>query len=61
MNGMQECEFEGEHEKCPKYRAKNERQGHVNLICLWFLDNWTEEKGGAVCRLPPPKKGDEKC
>jgi hypothetical protein len=56
MNGMQECKFLSEHEKCPNYLAKNEKHGHVNLACLWFLDNWTEEKGGAICTLPPPKK-----
>jgi hypothetical protein len=56
MNGeMKKCLFEGEQEKCSDYLAKSERHGHVNLTCLWFLDNWLEKKGGAICRLPPPR------
>ncbi len=56
MNGeMKKCLFEGEQEKCSDYVVKNAKPGHANLTCLWFLDNWLEERGGAICTLPPPR------
>ena len=46
---MHKCGYPGEQEKCPKYKAKCDIPGKVNLTCFWFRKDWLGRNGGSIC------------
>lgn len=54
---MNDCLYSGEQEKCPKYEAKTDRPGFVNLTCLYWREGYLDKTTG-ICDAPPKKEGE---